>query len=288
MSPADLCIALQYFVKQDTTLAALETIRHMAGGQGVTLLLLQDGIKGARRAEEWAELHDACAARVSEWVDASRDSFLQIIHQRQPHNLGTCATTRTIIDAGFELGNWVLFAEDDVLFCDAALDWFVPMINSDVFASDDVWAVAGESKAFDARGRSVAPARVEADRLRANSFGLMSCYVLFNFLPSSCFATTRAKWAEFGKTRGQPNGDRDVNLRCRTEGRRSLWPVIARCRDEGMHHPLGYSMMVREGDASVVAGKAVYLTADDLDPVNSGFRPLDTNLNGLFVEWRDA
>jgi hypothetical protein len=30
--------------------------------------------------------------------------------------------------------------------------------------------------------------------------------------------------------------------RCRAEAKLCFWPVIARCRDTGMHHPLGYSV----------------------------------------------
>jgi hypothetical protein len=71
---------------------------------------------------------------------------------------------------------------------------------------------------------------------------LIDRFVRFDFLPSSCFATTRDKWAEFGKTRGTTNGDRAVVERCRGEAKLCFWPVVARCRDIGMHHPLGYSV----------------------------------------------
>jgi hypothetical protein len=30
--------------------------------------------------------------------------------------------------------------------------------------------------------------------------------------------------------------------RCLAEGKVCFWPVIARCRDTGMHHPFGYSV----------------------------------------------
>ncbi|MRX50725.1 hypothetical protein GI374_09760 [Paracoccus sp. S-4012] len=283
----NLCVAVQYFVKHDTTLATLETVRRMAGGRGISLLLMQDGIEGARREDERRGVHAECGAAVEDWCATHAAAFARIKHRRLPRNHGTCGTAREIIDAALDLGDWVLFAEDDVLFCDSALDWFVTAVNSDVFAREEVWAVAGESKAFDARGAAVDPDRREADRTRAEALGLVSRYVLFDFLPSSCFATTRAKWAEFGETRGLPNGVRDLNLRCRAEAQRSLWPVIARCRDEGMHHPLGYSMMMRKGDAAAIAGKSVYLTADDLEP-GAGFTPLEKTLTGLFTEWRAA
>lgn len=288
MTPTNLCVAVQYFVKQETVIAMLETVRRMAGGRGATLLLMQDGIEGARNAEELAALHEVCAISVEDWAQANRAHFAQIVTHRQIRNLGTCATTRAIIDMGFSFSDWVIFAEDDVLFCDTALDWFMPSINSDIFAQEDVWAIAGESKAFDSRGKIVTPTRFKEDLSRANSLDLMSRHVLFDFLPSSCFATTLVKWAIFGETRGQPNGDRDVNLRCRAEKRRSLWPVIARCCDEGMHHPLGYSMMVRKGDISAIAEKTVYLTADDLEPVKTDFKTLEKHLNSLFTEWKDS
>ena len=76
----------------------------------------------------------------------------------------------------------------------------------------------------------------------AQSHNLIDRFVYLNFLPSSCFATNREKWAEFGRTRGMINGDRAVTDRCMAEGKVCFWPVIARCRDTGMHHPLGYSV----------------------------------------------
>ena len=42
--------------------------------------------------------------------------------------------------------------------------------------------------------------------------------------------------------RGTIRGDRAVVDRCLAEGKVCFRPVIARCRDTGMHHPFGYSV----------------------------------------------
>jgi hypothetical protein len=79
-------------------------------------------------------------------------------------------------------------------------------------------------------------------------------------MPSSCFATNRSKWAEFGHTRGEGHGPRKVVERCQNEGKRVIWPVIARCADIGMHHEIGYSMTLKK-TKDKIPGKSVYITS---------------------------
>jgi hypothetical protein len=111
-----------------------------------------------------------------------------------------------------------------------------------MFLRPNVWAIAGESKFFDAYRHIPSDSDMSRALELAESGNLIDKFVYLDFLPSSCFATIREKWNQFGKTRGTTNGDRAVLERCRAEGKVCFWPVIARCRDTGMHHPFGYSV----------------------------------------------
>jgi hypothetical protein len=114
-----------------------------------------------------------------------------------------------------------------------------------MFLRPNVWAIAGESKFFDSHRHTPSATVVSRALELSESHNLINKFVYLDFLPSSCFGTTRDKWAEFGHTRGTARGDRAVVDRCLAEGKVCFWPVIARCRDTGMHHPLGYSVRWR-------------------------------------------
>lgn len=285
-SPDNLAIAVQCFNKPDTTIQCLETLAGMDGIGAARLLVYQDGVEGNRRAEGFREAHADTARQVAAWLEEKGGLFRSAVFHGQERNMGTCKTTQNAIDMAFGLGEWVLFTEDDVLFEPDALNWFETAINAPVFAGNrDIWAVAGESKAFDSRGGEVSDRLVEDARRLVVENELIDKCTLMAFLPSSCFATVSDRWAEFGETRGLPHGDRDVNIRCREEGKRSLWPVVARCRDVGMHHPLGYSVAIKKGDLGTIPNKSVYLASGDVGGRIDRIDFLPKPLNRVFRHW---
>ena len=79
--------------------------------------------------------------------------------------------------------------------------------------------------------------------------------------------------------RGTIRGDRAVVDRCLAEGKVCFRPVIARCRDTGMHHPLGYS----------VRWKGLHHTAFKNSYVVSGMlKSAARNLTELSTSQKDA
>ena len=106
-------------------------------------------------------------------------------------------------------------------------------------------------------------------------------FVYLDFVPSSCFATTREKWAEFGDTRGTTRGDRAVVDRCLAEKTVCFWPAIARCRDIGMlgysvrwkgfHHAAFKNSYVVSGMVKSAAGDLTELTSSQKDALLNEF-----------------
>jgi hypothetical protein len=158
---------------------------------------------------------------------------------------------------------FVLFAEDDIVFAPDALGWFRQAAAVGLAEDDSVWAVSGESIFFNARGGQVTPELKSGALSHARFHNLYPTYTYHSFIPSSCFATTDKKWAEFGVTRGQPLGDVDLCNRCADEQKRAVFPIIPRVRDIGMLHKDGFSVTIKGAD-NVSELKQTYLTSADL------------------------
>jgi hypothetical protein len=229
----------------------------------MALLIVQDGIENNRLMKQYVAEHDLTGRAVEEWISNSDLPFRSVTFERQEAGLGTAGTARRIVDIALEAADEVIFSEDDVIFSHDALAWFSSMLANEVFLDPDVWAIAGESKHFDLKSRSPTLEEFMAARSFAIESHLIDKFVFLNVMPSSCFATNRSKWREFGLTRGEPRGPRLVNDRCRAEKKFVLWPVVARCADIGMHHAKGYSMTLKKS-AEAIPGKATYLTSDNL------------------------
>jgi hypothetical protein len=235
-------IAIQAFNKADSILRTLNSIARLRGSNSYDLFILQDGCSGSKQTEKyraaWAETIQA----LKSWISRNRDHFASVRFENSEQNNGPYQTAERLITWALETSKSVIFSEDDVIFeCDA-VEWFESALAHPMFLRRNVWAIAGESRFFDSYRHVPSNADVRRALEVALTQNLIDRFVYLDFLPSSCFATTRDKWAEFGETRGTIRGDRAVVDRCLAEGKVCFWPVIARCRDTGMHHPLGYSV----------------------------------------------
>ena len=88
----------------------------------------------------------------------------------------------------------------------------------------------------------------------------------------------------FSVTRGQPVGDVVLCERCRKEGKKCLFPVVARVKDTGMLHPDGYSVLIHT-QANVSSVKNCYLMSGDVAPtadIRPPLRPFTGDAGRLF------
>jgi hypothetical protein len=154
------------------------------------------------------------------------------------------------------------------------MEWFERALIHPMFLQPEVWAIAGESRFFDSYRHVPSNTDIRRALEVAHTENLIDRFVYLDFLPSSCFATNRDKWAEFGNTRGTIRGDRAVVDRCLAEGKVCFWPVIGRCRDTGMHHPLGYS--VRWKGLQHTAFKNSYVVSGMLESAAGDLTELST------------
>jgi hypothetical protein len=235
-------IAVQAFNKVDSVLGTLNSIARSRGSNNYHLFILQDGCSGSKQTEKYRSAWAETIQALESWISRNRDHFASVRFESSEQNIGPYKTAERLITWALETSKSVIFSEDDVIFEDDAVEWFERALTHPMFLRPNVWAIAGESRFFDSYRHVPSNADVRRALEVAHTQNLIDRFVYLDFLPSSCFATTPDKWAEFAKTRGMINGDRAVVDRCLNEGKRCFWPVIARCRDLGMHHPLGYSV----------------------------------------------
>lgn len=235
-------IAIQAFNKADSILRTLDSFARSRCSNNYHLLILQDGCSESNRTEKYRAACAATTQAIELWISVNRDHFASVCFDRSDQNNGPYRTAELLITSALEKSKSVIFSEDDVIFERDAVEWFERALAHPMFLRPNVWAIAGESKFLDSNRHVPSDADVCRALEVAQTRNLIDRFVYFDFLPSSCFATTGDKWAEFGKTRGTTNGDRAVVERCRAEAKLCFWPVVARCRDIGMHHPLGYSV----------------------------------------------
>ena len=235
-------IAIQAFNKADSILRTLDSIARLSGSDKYHLVILQDACSGSAETEKYRSAWAQTTQAVEAWIPRNRDYFVSVRFDRSKENNGPYRTAERLISRALESSESVIFSEDDVIFERDAIEWFERALIHPMFLRPNVWAIAGESRFFDSYRHNPSDTDVDRALEAARSYNLIDKFVYLDFLPSSCFASTRDKWAEFGDTRGMTRGDRAVVDRCLAEGKVCFWPVIARCRDTGMHDPLGYSV----------------------------------------------
>jgi hypothetical protein len=263
MMNAAICV--QAFNKADTIIATLDSLATAKHANEFDLIIVQDGIQGNKFQNRYQDEHSRTTTAIESWLSRNKGIFKSETFTPLDIGKGTSGTARILIDQGFERHDWVIFSEDDLIFEADALAWFKAMITHSGFLRDDVWAIAGEARHFDSKGAQVSEAFRQEALHEAREQDLASKYCYFGWLPSSCFATNLEKWSDFGETRGLPRGPKMVNDRCLSAGKKSLWPIIARCRDVGMHHEIGYSISIHK-TPDRVPQKSNYVTSGNFPP----------------------
>jgi hypothetical protein len=235
-------IAVQAFNKAESVVGTLDSIARSRGSDKYQLVILQDGCSKSNNTEKYRSAWAQTSQALEAWISRNKDHFVSVRIDRSEENNGPYRTAERLMSRALESSESVIFSEDDVIFERDAIAWFETALIHPMFLRPNVWAIAGESRFFDSHRHSPSDTMVSRALEVAENHKLIDKFVYLDFVPSSCFATTPDKWAEFGATRGMIRGDRAVVDRCLAEGKVCLWPVIARCRDTGMHHPLGYSV----------------------------------------------
>jgi hypothetical protein len=276
---ASISLVVQAFIKADTVENLLRSLSRCSRRESVDLVFFVDVPQGASNATNpaaveketaYARKNEQVVAILQDFLASHRSDFANVSLHRNDRNLGCYKTCQVALDAAFTNSEFAIFVEDDVLFSIDALDWFIRTFESGVLDDANNWATTGESIYFNARDKQ--PSREHVARAKELSVrrGYYNKLTTFPFVPSTCFATTRAKWKLFGEVRGRPVGDVELCKLCAELEKYCVFPILPRVNDVGMLHPDGYSVGIH-GVAGVEQINNTYLMAEDvLDAVSPG------------------
>src|SRR5229473_1352329 len=207
-------VVVQCFVKVDTLCEVLEALSKSEGADQIDLVVWHEGLFGTRREAEFTEPWQKVCQFLISFSDSHRGQFRSIETYENARNLGPYETCKNAIDYAFREHEFVIFTEDDVIFSRDALVWFAEIRALGLLEQEGIWAIAAESIFFDAREKYVEQSFIEEALTTTREQQLLNKYTTHKFVPSSCFATSRQRWAEFGEARGRTNGDVEVCGRC--------------------------------------------------------------------------
>jgi len=276
-------IVVQCFIKNDTLVDLCDSLLKCEGKEDFHLIFWSDAVRPGEKYEARKAKNDNVLLYLLKFQNANSNLFASIEIKINTENEGTCKTCQTALNYAFERYDFVVFTEDDTIFSKDALRWGLMLRRQGLLDDDKIIAFAGESIYFDARRNNVEAKFIDTAREQAIERNLAKKYVKLNFLPSTCFFTTREKWALFGPTRGAPRGDEDVCEMCKKDGLYCVFPVVARVKDVGMLHADGYSVNIH-GVANVAEVKNTYLLSDDLPDTDDIPELFDGNMGALFEE----
>ena len=256
-------VVVQCFNKPDTLEAVCRALLACSGRERFDLIFWSDSPIGSRNEERYLPAHRDVLATLEKLRPDLEAAFASVEIHGNTANLGPYKTCQLAVDQGFRSHDFVVFTEDDGIFEPDALEWFLACRRTEAFASERVWAISGESSFFEAQTKTVDSAFVQAAVGYALAEQLGDKYAEIGFIPSTCFATSAAKWAQIGETRGEINGDVTLAERCKAEHKTCIQPIVARVRDIGMLHDLGWSVSIHS-KAGVTEIKNTYVASSQL------------------------
>lgn len=256
-------VVVQCFNKPDTLEAVCRALLACSSNERFGLIFWSDSPIGSRDEARFTPAHQDVLALLERLRPELEGKFAFVEIHKNVTNLGPYKTCKLVLDHAYKTCSFVVFTEDDGIFAPDALEWFLACRRTDEFASDRTWAISGESIFFDAREKIVDNQFVQAAVQYAVAEQLGDKFAEIGFIPSTCFATSAQKWAKIAETRGQTNGDVDLCHRCEIEKKVCIQPIVARVRDVGMLHDLGYSVSVHS-KAGISEIKNTYVTSAQL------------------------
>lgn len=275
-------ICIQAFVKPILLTSLIESLKNCIGIKDYTILIWFDSTNHMKylNREDWVEKNKKCLEIAEKYK--SQNFCKNFVIKQNEENLGTAKTCYTAITYAFsELGEYVIFTEDDTIFSKDALIYFNFFYQNNYFKNLELWSIVGESPFFDSKGQIFSKAQIEEIKKKTNPEELGKFYSKINWVNSTQFSLTKEVWNHYGEVRGRKMGAIEFGELCIAKGGHSIYPIIARVKDVGMEATDGYSFYHHGKNVSEL--KNTYISSDDLNFVNQEFEEYVKNKNQLFA-----
>lgn len=234
-------VAVQCFNKEDTFDKALAALVECTGSENFSLFILQDSAKSSKKEAVYSKEAEKVRLTIGKWMPKLMEKFSKVEILVNAQNLGTAPSCRRLLDEVSEKYDGFLFLEDDCVLSRDALEWTHYVLQNQISTYGN-WFGTCESIFFDSK--SVVPPSVTLDTLKgyANSVPVLSSYVLLDFVPSTCFITTKEVWKICSQIRSFVKGPESLTAFTSSIKRKTIAPVVPRASDIGMLHEFGYSV----------------------------------------------
>jgi hypothetical protein len=252
-----ISIILQFFVKKHYLNKIIKKLSNL-NISNYNIIFWQDSLINSKYYNE-----DSYLKKYNECTNIIKDNlhlFKNVEFKQNTTNLGTCKTCEVSMNYAFTKSKYAILLEDDVIPSKNFLNFFEYFIDNNYLNFENkLLFLASESILFDAQNNSPTPKFIELCNEYVNKNNLNKYYLTLNFVPSSCFCTSKQIWEKVGYIRGQPNGDEDLCNYYKNNGCKTIMPVVPCCKDVGMLDADGYSVTLH-GVKRVSEIKNVYLT----------------------------
>jgi hypothetical protein len=255
-------VAVQCFNKTDTLDMLFDALVRCRQTQSFNLVIFQDSAEGSAKEAQYAPASAEVREVIAKWLPILLDRFRTVEVNLSGRNRGTAPTCRRLLDFVSSRYAGFVFLEDDCILAEDALLWALHHLENNI-GLDSYWFAACESVFFNSEGTPVSQDNLERLQEYARQEGVHSSYVELDFVPSTCFITTKEVWEQTKSVRSFPHGPESLNKFLTHLGKKTLSPVVPRARDIGMLHELGYSVAML-GKDQVKEVKDTYITSGGL------------------------
>jgi glycosyltransferase involved in cell wall biosynthesis len=142
-------VLIQCYNKPDTTAQALNSLLKCRNKEEFSLVIWQDSEIGNPSSAAHNAGRTATTALIQAMLPIIEKGFKNVSYYLNEQNRGCYATCKIGIDKTLETNDFVIFAEDDAIFSEDALDWFSASLSIPEYADPNCVAVTGESIFFD-------------------------------------------------------------------------------------------------------------------------------------------
>jgi hypothetical protein len=238
-----LSIVIQVFIKNhllDDVITALLSVKNI---DSCNIIFWQDSLIGSKYYNNDYEINHK---KTKEIINNYITKFKHAEFKSNISNLGTCATCKTAMDYAFTKSQYAILIEDDLIVSKNFLNFFTFFIDNNYLNIDkNIVTIGGESIFFNAKNKSINDENIDIANKLIDKYTLNQYYTFVeNFVPSTCFCTSKSIWQIIGSIRGLPTGCNKLNDYVTENKLKTITPVVPVCKDIGMLDQNGYSMKI--------------------------------------------
>lgn len=235
------CVALQCFNKPDVLANVIESLLSCDNKENFDLTVIQDYFSPEDEKKYYDGWRDV-KRLISSYHSKLCESFCSFRYISNKTNFGTAPTCKKLLDIVSEEYDAFIFIEDDCILSKDALTVAKFFIENHI-GIDRFWFATCESINFNSCKKKIS--RIERDRVLGEFNDLDDLHLMYgelNFVPSTCFITTKEIWKITSEIRSFTRGPESLNEYVKANNKKTIFPLIPRASDIGMTHELGYSV----------------------------------------------